>query len=159
MKIVVVADTHHNYPVFRNIVVSNNDADLFIHLGDGENEFIDVKREFPDRKLLFIKGNGDYVNIPTTQIITVSGYKILCTHGYTYDVHNGLSRLIEAAKKEDCKIVLYGHTHIYQTKIEDGLYIMNPGSPTSPRNRLAPSYGVVEIDSEGNIKMDIMAIK
>ena len=38
MKILVVSDTHRNFAVLDDIVNENLDADLIIHLGDGENE-------------------------------------------------------------------------------------------------------------------------
>lgn len=158
MKIVVVSDTHHNYHILKSIVLKNQDADLFIHLGDGEHEFADVKREFPNKKFIFVKGNVDFVDAKIYQVVGVSGYKIFATHGDYYNVHEGLDRLIEAAKENDCKIALYGHTHLYQTKIEDGVYILNPGSPSSPRDKKEASYGVVEIGSNGEIGMRIVAI-
>lgn len=42
MKILVVSDTHRNFAVLDDIVNENLDADLIIHLGDGENEARDT---------------------------------------------------------------------------------------------------------------------
>ena len=47
MKIIAVADTHKDYQKLKNVVEKNPEADIFIHLGDGEHEFADVSAEFP----------------------------------------------------------------------------------------------------------------
>ena len=60
----------------------------------------------------------------------------------------GLDKLIAAAKNIDADIALYGHSHQGYTGYEDGLYIMNPGSPVRPRNSGA-SYGVIDITKAG----------
>lgn len=159
MKIVVTSDTHHNYHIFKKIVDTNPDADLFIHLGDGENEFRDVKNNTAGKQFVFVKGNGDFGDWKTSSVIGVNGHKIYCTHGHNHDVWNGMDILLYNAKKEKCKIALYGHTHIYSAELVDGIYIMNPGSPESPRNQQKPSYGVIQIDTKGNIDMQIIEIE
>lgn len=47
MKILVVSDTHRNFAVLDDIVNENLDADLIIHLGDGENEARDIHNLHP----------------------------------------------------------------------------------------------------------------
>ncbi len=157
MKIIVVSDTHRNFAVLDEIVNRNLDADLFIHLGDGENEFRDVRNLHPEKAMVYVAGNCDFGTHKPVQMPTVCGYKIFCCHGHYQDVHSGLERLVYDAKQNDCKIALYGHTHLYRTEVIDGVFIMNPGSPDSPRNRNKPSYGVIEIFSNGEIKMNIIA--
>ena len=157
MKIVVVSDTHRKFAVLDEIVNRNMDADLFIHLGDGENEFRDVRNLHPEKAMVYVQGNCDFGTYKPVQMPTVCGYKIFCCHGHCQDVHSGLERLVYDAKQNDCKIALYGHTHLYRTEVIDGVFIMNPGSPDSPRNRNKPSYGVIEISSSGEIKMNIIA--
>ena len=72
------------------------------------------------------------------------------------DVHSGLDRLVAEAKLNDCRIALYGHTHLYRTENIDGVFVMNPGSLDSPRNHNAPTYGVIELSSSGEIGMKII---
>lgn len=158
MKIIVVSDTHKNYPVLKEIVERNLDADIFIHLGDGEHEANDVARLHPEKAMVYVAGNCDFGRHKTQQIVTVSGYKIFCCHGHFQNVHAGLERLVYDAKQNDCRIALYGHTHLYRTEIVDGVFVMNPGSPDSPRNHNKPTYGVIDISSSGEIKMNIIAL-
>ena len=158
MKIIVVSDTHRNFSVLDDIVNRNLDADLFIHLGDGENEARDVANLHPEKAMVYVAGNCDFGMHRSVQIVTACGYKIFCCHGHAQDVHSGLQRLVYDARQNDCKIALYGHTHLYRTEAIDGVFVMNPGSPDSPRNHNKPTYGVIEITSGGEIKMNIVAL-
>ncbi len=159
MKIVVVADTHKNYKDYKAVVEKNDDADLYIHLGDGEHEFLDVAREFPDKKFIFVQGNCDFGTYKLMEIVEAGGYKLLCVHGHEYNVQGGLDALINEAKTRGCQVALYGHTHMYRTECIDGVYIMNPGAIDSPRGKNKPSYGIIHIDDAGKLKMNIIAIK
>lgn len=159
MKIVVVADTHKNYKDYKAVIEKNDDADLYIHLGDGEHEFLDVAREFPDKKFIFVQGNCDFGTYKLMEIVEAGGYKLLCVHGHEYNVQGGLDALINEAKTRGCQVALYGHTHMYRTECIDGVYIMNPGAIDSPRGKNKPSYGIIHIDDSGKLKMNIVAIK
>lgn len=156
MKIVVVADTHKNFAVLEDTVQKNLDADLFIHLGDGENEARDVHNLHPDKAMIYVQGNCDFGTHKPFHIVNACGFRIFCTHGHMQDVHSGLDRLVAEAKLNDCRIVLYGHTHLYRTENIDGVFVMNPGSLDSPRNHNAPTYGVIELTSSGEISMKII---
>ena len=46
MKIIVVSDTHGNEKKLENIILKHQDADLFLHLGDGAEEFFKRKLRF-----------------------------------------------------------------------------------------------------------------
>ena len=159
MKIVVAADSHKEYKKYRSVVEDNLDADMFIHLGDGEHEFADVKREFPDKTFYFVQGESDFGKYEHKLILEAEGYRMLCVHGHEQNVGQGLDPLIAEAKAEDCKIALYGHTHMYRVDCIGGVYVMNPGAIDSPRGRNKPSYGVILIDDGGKIKMNLVAIK
>ncbi len=159
MKIVVVSDTHRNFSVLDSIIEKNQDADLFIHLGDGENEFRDIQNLYPDRAMVYVGGNSDFAPHQQTAVVTVCGYKMFCCHGHDHHVYSGLDRLVQAAKQNDCKIALYGHTHLYRTENYEGVFVMNPGSPDCPRNHNLPTYGEIVINSNGEICMNIIVVE
>lgn len=158
MKILVVSDTHRNFNVLKQIVNNNEDSDLIIHLGDGENEARDIQNMYPQIPCVYVQGNCDYGTHHLYEVVTACGYKIFCCHGHTYDVHSGLHELAAAAKAEDCNIALYAHTHLHRTGIVDDVFIMNPGSPDSPRNHNEPTYGVINLTSDGQIEMKIITV-
>ena len=78
----------------------------------------------------------------------MEGVRIFYTHGHNYNVKYGTQRLSETAKANCYDIVLYGHTHIAKILYEDGIYIVNPGSCSSPRAGKA-SYAVIDITKQG----------
>jgi len=161
MKITVVADSHKDFHTLKAIAEANTDTDLFIHLGDGQYELIDIANLYPNMKFVFVKGNVDHGSIKEERVITVGGHKIFCAHGHTLDVHDGLDKLLDKAMFHECKIALYGHTHIYKTDFIGGIYVMNPGSVSEPRGKNPATYGVVEtVDDDVNatIKMSIVEI-
>jgi len=159
MKITVVADSHKDFHKLKSVVEANLDADLFIHLGDGQYELIDVANLHPDKKFVFVKGDSDHGNIKEERVITVGGYKIYCAHGHTLEVHGGTEQLLDRALYHECKIALYAHTHIYKTDFVSGVYVMNPGSISEPRGKNAPTYGMVEIAEDKTIKMNIIELR
>ena len=62
--------------------------------------------------------------------------------------------LASMAYDNGCDIVLYGHTHVSKMTWKNGIFLMNPGSTTSPRDGKTPSYGILTIDGahvEGQI--------
>lgn len=158
MKIVVVSDSHKEFHKLNSVVENNLDADAFIHLSDGEHEFNDVRNLHPEKSFLFVKGNCDFADNKTIRIANAKGIKILCVHGHEHHVHQGLDTLVAVAKQNGCKIALYGHTHLYRTELIDGIYVMNPGSIDSPRDKRPPSYGIITIDDNKKITMNIVAL-
>lgn len=157
MKIIVVSDTHRDFNALKKIVDENGDADMLIHLGDGESEFDDVDRLYPLFPMVYVCGNCDYGTHKLSPIVTVGGLKIFCCHGHTYRVRDGLEYLISAARENDCAIALYGHTHLYRAEQTGGVFVMNPGSPSCPRGGNKPTYGIIELGGAGEIKMSIIS--
>ena len=90
MKIIVVADTNKDYRKYKSVVEKNLDADIIIHLGDGEHEFFDVKNEFPDKTFYYVGGECDYGKHKMLEIVEAQGYKILCVHGHEHNVQGSL---------------------------------------------------------------------
>ena len=64
--------------------------------------------------------------------------------------------MVSAARENGCRVALYGHTHKGETHYDEGIYVMNPGSPSAPRDGRA-SYGVIDI-TEGGIFPFLMEI-
>ncbi len=150
MRIVVFSDSHGKYDVLERIIERHlEDAELFIHLGDGEREFELISYVYTNKKMLFVSGNCDFSSSkPNYDIVDVAGKKIFFTHGDGFGVKLGLDSAIKEARKFHADILLYGHTHIPFVSYEDGLYIMNPGSCGRPRVG-GPSYGIIDITDAG----------
>ena len=74
--------------------------------------------------------------------------KILFTHGHMLGVDRSDERLLDFARASRAQVALYGHTHIARIRYENGVYLMNPGSVSKPREG-GPSYGILDITPAG----------
>ena len=152
MRIIVMSDSHGDFRSAESVILRNLDADLFIHLGDGErdiNRFMLMHMELAD-KIKRVCGNCDTNSmLPDTLVIPVQEHKIFAAHGHTCAVKFGLDVIKRQAAGSGCDIILYGHTHVRYNSYEDGFYIMCPGSTSCPHDGLPPSFGTIDISPAG----------
>lgn len=149
MRIIVISDSHKNTRSIEKILDAQPDAKYVFFLGDNASDIEDFEFLYPDKRFFAVSGNCDYFStLPTIGVEIVGGVKILYTHGHTLGVKYGTERLTEAARNSGCKLALYGHTHVSKILYDDGLFVVNPGSCSSPREG-RPSYAVVDITEKG----------
>lgn len=146
MRILVASDTHGDAASLRRAILAQPKAEIVIHLGDGENDVDQVKRSFPEKMFLQVRGNCDWASqLPTVGEYEAEGVKIFYTHGHVYGVKSGDYTIVSAAREHKAQILLFGHTHLAREDYEDGLYIMNPGRLSG----WEPSYGTIDITPQG----------
>lgn len=147
MKVLVVSDSHGNETYLYTAIHENLDADVIIHLGDGERD-MEVLKDLPSaqwKKIYQVAGNCDLASqLPTTLFETIGGYRFYITHGHIQRVKLGLEALAWDAKEHDRQVVLFGHTHRQYFSEENGIYLFNPGSI------YRGDYGIISV-VDGNI--------
>lgn len=149
MRLVVISDSHKRTDIIEKILLAQPTAEAVFFLGDNSSDIEDYEFLFPQKKFYILSGNCDYFsNYPSTDIANFGDRKIFFTHGHTLGVKGGIGNLLKTAKQNGCDIALYGHTHIANILYEDGIYIVNPGSCSSPRSGRA-SYAVIDIEKNG----------
>lgn len=149
MRIVVLSDSHGNASLIRKAAQQQPKAELFIFLGDGDQEFRTVLESDPDKEFWCVRGNCDtFSEEESTAVSWAKDVKILYTHGHQWDVKFGIDKLKEEAKKEEAKIVLFGHTHRPYYHYEDGVFYLNPGSIGNPREGIFPTYATIDIQGK-----------
>ena len=127
-KIVVLSDSHGNIKGIEKLYPILAENDMVIHLGDGSGDLRSFMREYPE-KTYVVAGNCDFFSpYPLEGEIEVEGVKIFYCHGHKYRVKSALYDLVEEAKKRDCQIALYGHTHRAFIGEIDGVTVINPGA-------------------------------
>ena len=151
MKILIMSDSHGNDLFVAKALDREWPVDAVFHLGDtqeDEDEFAEILagEAVP---LFLVKGNCDwYSSLPLERIVELAGCRILMTHGHTHAVSYGTEELAKLALENDCRIVVYGHTH--RPEIDDsipGLLILNPGSISLPRQAgRKKSYMILELE-------------
>ena len=153
MKIVLCSDNHSNFSPIRYILDKYPKCDYYWHLGD--SEAYDLKELEP---FISVLGNNDfYVELPKYRIINVANHNFLLIHG-TNNLLYDLTNLASYAKEKGCDTVLYGHTHVPKDCMIDGIRLINPGSCFYNRDGSKPSFAILNIDKNGNIKCDFKTI-
>lgn len=144
MRLLVLSDSHGRKSNLLKIVELHPEADAVIFLGDGEGDIDYVKELCPDRKYYCVAGNCDRGSPLATFRLEHFGGKIAyITHGNHEFVKFTLDTLLEKARCCGASIALYGHTHVPDTKFEDGIILLNPGSVADGK------YAMVDILETG----------
>ena len=120
-------------------------ADLILHVGDFTSAAVleDLRAVGPVEA---VHGNMDDAALrealPARRIVEADGLRI----GLVHDPgpRHGRPERLRAAFP-GCDVVAYGHTHVPEAVTDDGVSIVNPGSPTERRR--APSHTMAVIRS------------
>lgn len=132
MKLLVFSDSHR-----RNVdmlaTIEEEQPDVVLHLGDMVRDAEDIEAVFPQQKLFYVSGNNDWNSEAEDELIVrVGSRRIFLTHGHLYGVRMGTKRLAKQARKNNCDIALYGHTHREDLHWDGDVLIANPGSIGMP---------------------------
>ena len=152
MRVIVFSDSHGSTVCMREALLDHPEADMIIHLGDGERDLEKLAELTGGRRIVQVCGNCDlYSLLPANEIVDAAGVRIFCSHGHTELVKHGNQAFISKARSLGAHIALYGHTHQTVTAYDDGLHIMNPGSIR------AGEYGIIDITPSGImlLQMDV----
>ena len=142
-RILVFSDTHNNISLCTEII-EKIPADIIIHAGDYVSDAQKLKKLYPDKRIEYVKGNGDMFSYASDNIVVeLDGIRIFVTHGHNERVKTDpeLKKLVSAAKSNNCTVAVFGHTHMGLEKETDGIKLLNPGSSNYGR-----CYGVIEIE-------------
>lgn len=150
MRILVLSDTHRSVKAALKIAERHPDIQHIFFLGDVVSDIEAVKEKFPNRIYHIVSGNCDGLcRYKSYGIETVENIRIFYCHGHRQGVKFGLEKLKETAIENNCTLALFGHTHCSLLSYDDGLYIVNPGSASFPRDGSKPSYAIIDITKSG----------
>ena len=98
-------------------------------------------------KIIAVKGNCDsevdslVLEFPLYEsaVIHNGNYKILLTHGHTYNKNN-------MPPIEQGTVLAYGHFHVPLLTEINGITVLNPGSISIPKENSKNSYAVIDND-------------
>ncbi|CAM9100441.1 metallophosphoesterase [Mycoplasma marinum] len=151
-KILAISDNHGNKKIVDKIL-SIEEYDLAIHLGDSEFDSKWANSRFD----YAVEGNNDFNGLPLEIKFTFEGLNFLIMHGHTRGiyVHNWDNLPIKIAKQENIDVLIHGHSHIPYIIEKQGVFTSCPGSTTIPRTSDGPTYSVYTIKNRkiyGEIK-------
>lgn len=148
--IVVISDTHNSYSSMDKVKEMINTAEVLIHLGDNIKDVKYLTEDFHG-EVYSVKGNCDFVECGLKeQVVEVRGKRFFITHGDRYGVKQGFTSIYFKGKELGVDGVLFGHTHQKIVSEENGLWIINPGSPALPKDG-SRSIAFIEISDENGI--------
>lgn len=145
MLIAVISDTHHSKSSILKIKneIKKRNVDVIIHLGDNADDANEIKDGL-NCECYVVSGNCDLCDFPDELLISLENKKIFMTHGHKYGVKFSLSNIFYRGRELDADIVLFGHTHVKLNFKEEGMWVINPGSPSLPKDGIA-SIAFIEI--------------
>lgn len=167
-KIGIVSDTHGSKQAMLDVLAvfeAEGAPDLIIHLGDvlyhgprnplpagyGPAELGVLLSEIPDASIVFVRGNCDnaadekacgHQLSKTSRLVETPLGTLYLEHGDLSTEEERVARAAEAG----ARWTLSGHTHVKRLETVGDVIVLNPGSPTLPKDGV-PSCAIV--DAEG----------
>ena len=141
MKIGILSDTHQSF-LEPWIFQAFSGVDLILHAGDVIRDGVLIELE-TIAPVQAVRGNCDPwdIALPMSRTLRFGRRSAILIHQLE-DADN-LIRL-------DTFLVIYGHTHVPRMESVAGIWMVNPGSPVSPRGGHPPSVLVLTIEDSGN---------
>lgn len=161
MKILIASDIHGSIKFCKKLfeAVKREEVDKILLLGDllyhgprndlpegySPKEVISLLNDNKD-KIFAVRGNCDTeVDQMVLEFPILADYCILtCGHQIIYASHGHLFNPENPPKLNNGDILLNGHTHITACEKIEGLYYLNPGSVSIPKNGTQRGYIIME---------------
>lgn len=152
MKILVISDTHGSLSRFWEVfekLKKENPPSAIVHCGDYYRDADEIRRK-TGLPVFAVRGNcdGDFSDNGHMILETEAG-SFLITHGHMLNVKYSLQRLYYKTLEAGCIGAFFGHTHRKAYLDMDGIYLMNPGSLTQPRDGSGGTFGMIEASGSG----------
>ena len=133
-------------------------ADAILHAGDLSAAPVLEELRAYGVPVHAVHGNADEPalreTLPSELVVELGGARIAMTH--VPGPRAGREARL-AARFPGCDAVVYGHTHVPQVERVDGVWILNPGSPTERRRSPSRSMLVLEVD-RGAIRPEFVSL-
>ena len=144
-----MSDNHGRWQHIDYILLTEKDANYFVHCGDNEGSDEDLQ------DFIAVRGNCDYrSSLPSEERFRVNGLEIGVIHGNQFGFRLSSKVLFDYMKQQEYDILFFGHTHCPYINEKNGKYLVNPGSTAKPRGGSNASYCVVWIDNDGKIEVE-----
>lgn len=149
VRVLVLADTHaprrwKGIPAA--LVEPLRTADLVLHAGDVcRPQVLDDLVAASGVPVIAVLGNNDGPDVAAWGARQVwegvlAGVRVAMIHDSGARVGRGRRM---RARFPQADLVVYGHSHIPYDAVEDGLRLLNPGSPSDRRRQPVATYGVL----------------
>lgn len=131
------------------------EADLILHAGDLLDPALldELALYAPVRA---VKGNVDppEVDLPETLEFDFGGARVAMIHDSGR--REGRRRRL-ARRFPEARVIVFGHSHIPFLEDEDGLLLLNPGSPTDKRRQPEHTFALLRVE-RGEVRAEILVL-
>jgi putative phosphoesterase len=156
--VVVLADTHiprRARTLPEKLVPYLERADLILHAGDLiEGSLLDELALYAPVRA--VKGNVDppALDLPETIEFDFGGVNVAMIHdsGRKQGRRKRLKKRFPGAR-----VIVFGHSHIPFLEDEEGLLLLNPGSPTDRRRQPHHTFALLYAE-EGTVRAEMLAL-
>ena len=146
MRIAVVGDTHARIEKIKT-ELQRVKPDFMLFTGDF---YADAKRlsHYLGIEFKGVVGNCDPSSAQDQEkSMEIEGWRFYIIHGHQYGVKGSLQSLYYRGEEKEADIVVFGHTHVPFCEKINRIWMLNPGSPSRPRQGCPPSYGLIDVFS------------
>lgn len=128
-------------------------AGLVLHAGDlMDPALLEVLGEYAPVKA--VRGNLDPQSLPETLEFTFGGARVCVVH----DSGPKKGRRARMRRRfPDARVVVFGHSHIPFLEDEDGLMLLNPGTPTDRRRQPRHTFALLYA-GRGKVRAQIVPL-
>ena len=152
-SILVISDSHGNIAALTTVLrwTYNANLDAAVFLGDG-CEDLSLASAYSGFTLPWhaVRGNGDFTSpVPDNMTLEIADRTLFLSHGNRYNVRESCKTIAAAARNAGAEAALFGHTHIPYCATVDGMFLLNPGSISRPRNGTDCTFAVLECPDSG----------
>jgi len=128
MRLLVMSDSHGNYPHTLRAHELAGPVDHIIHLGDGAEDAL-LLGQLLEVPVFRVAGNCDMdPRLPLELTLDFGGCRVFLTHGNRHLVKSGLRQLVDKGLEVGAGVILYGHTHQPALQTVAGMLVVNPGA-------------------------------
>ncbi len=150
MKIGIISDTHGSIPAIRRVLAVAPPVECWIHCGDFAAD-ANTLHNMTGQKVYAVCGNCDAMRGHTEAkpdcYLRLEGFRVWITHGHLYmDKTRQIAELARWAQELDQDIVIFGHTHVRIFTQINGIWLLNPGSPSRPREESHAGFVVLTLN-------------
>jgi uncharacterized protein len=161
VNVAVISDTHLPRGARRlpaDCLARLQAADLVLHAGDVVARPVLEELQALGPPVHAVQGNMDDAELqallPRTAVVEAAGARIGMIHDPGPPAGRG-ERLVR--RFPGCAAVVYGHTHEPEVSRHDGMWILNPGSPTERRRAPSKTMGMATVE-DGRVSFELVTV-
>ena len=154
-RILLCSDIHGCVWNYAQAIAEAGRIDAIMIAGDVGARISDLMAMTPNIPVYAVAGNNDMfqTHLPKWKVVTEGRHRIFMAHGHMHGVYMNLDMLEKDAGKNDCDIVVFGHTHRYFMSERNGILFLNPGALKGMARYSVRTYMILEFTDDGNYRV------